>query len=267
MNERELHQALSDLPLGGIRYFDRISSTNDTALVWATEGAADLSLVIADEQTAGRGRLGRHWYTPPGTALAFSLILRPTPEEQRHPSLITGLGALSLVQVIQRSFGLIAQIKWPNDVLLQGRKVAGILVESVWLGEEIESITLGMGVNVHAAAVPPEEQLGFPATSLEEALGKPPDRLVLLHDILAALIEWRAHLGTGEFIQTWESSLAYRGEQVQVWIDKKTPVTGHLLGIEPDGSLRFRSPAGKPLTVRFGDVHLRPIGVEYPKGL
>src|SRR5215216_2280329 len=166
MNQNELKQALAKLPLGKVRYFDSIGSTNNEALAWATSGANDLSLVIADEQTAGRGRLDRKWFTPKGAALALSLILRPTAEEKPHLSRITGLAALALTDTL-RTYGLISQIKWPNDVLLNGRKVAGILVESVWSGETVDCLVIGVGVNVLQGAVPDPRLLRFPATSLE----------------------------------------------------------------------------------------------------
>src|SRR5512138_3442617 len=125
MNQNQLRKVLSKLPLGDVRYFDSIGSTNNEALAWATSGAKDLSLVIADEQTAGRGRLDRKWFTPKGTALAFSLILRPAAEDQPFLMRIVGLAALAVADAL-RTRGLAAQIKWPNDVLLEGRKVAGI---------------------------------------------------------------------------------------------------------------------------------------------
>src|SRR5512146_539455 len=131
MNPNELKKALSKLPVGDVRYFDTIGSTNNEALAWATSGAKDLSLVIADEQSAGRGRLDRKWYTPKGTALAFSLILRPTAQENPYLTRMVGLAALAITDALQTR-GLSAQIKWPNDVLLNGSKVAGILIESVW---------------------------------------------------------------------------------------------------------------------------------------
>src|SRR5215207_7881393 len=135
MNQTELRKALSKLSLGDVRYFDSIGSTNNEALAWATRGAKDLSLVIADEQTAGRGRLDRKWFTPKGTALAFSLFLRPTVDEKPHLTRIVGLAALAVAESL-RTRGLAAQIKWPNDILLMGHKVSGILVESVWSGED-----------------------------------------------------------------------------------------------------------------------------------
>ncbi|PIZ25632.1 MAG: biotin--[acetyl-CoA-carboxylase] ligase, partial [Chloroflexi bacterium CG_4_10_14_0_8_um_filter_57_5] len=140
MNERELRRTLSDLPLGGVRYYEQTGSTNDVALAWASAGAPDLALVIADEQTAGRGRLGRKWVTPPGAALAFSLVLRPRPVERDVIPLYSALGALAVVSALEEKYGLKPEIKWPNDVLVRGRKLCGILAEAVWLGSQAESV-------------------------------------------------------------------------------------------------------------------------------
>jgi len=257
MNQNELKKVLSRLPLGDVRYFDSIGSTNNEALAWATGGARDLSLVIADEQTSGRGRLDRKWFTPKGVALALSLILRPTAGEKPYLTRMVGLAALAVTDAL-RTRGLISQIKWPNDVLLNGRKVAGILVESVWSGEEVDALVIGIGVNVLREAVPSAELLQFPATSLEESLGPLVEREKLLHDILAGLIALRPHLGSDSFIASWERALAFRGEQVQAEERDGSLVTGKLLGLESGGSLRLLDEEGKSITVRFGDVRLRP---------
>ena len=132
MNESSLKKSLSKINIGGLRWFDSIGSTNDEALAWAAAGADDLSIVIADEQTQGRGRLNRRWFTPKGSALAFSLILRPA--ASAHLSRTVGLAALSIAESCL-NLGLAPRIKWPNDILLNGRKTAGILVESGWSGE------------------------------------------------------------------------------------------------------------------------------------
>jgi BirA family biotin operon repressor/biotin-[acetyl-CoA-carboxylase] ligase len=257
MNQNELKKVLSRLPLGDIRYFDSIGSTNNEALAWATGGAKDLSLVIADEQTAGRGRLDRKWFTPKGTALAFSLILRPTAAEKPHLTRIVGLAAIAIADSL-RTRELAAQIKWPNDVLLNGRKIAGILVESVWSGEEVDCVVIGIGMNVLKDAVPSADLLLFPATSLEESLGAAVEREKILHDILAGMIALRPHLGSDSFIASWEKALAFRGEQVQVEQGDGSVLVGKLLGLESDGSLKLSDETGKSITVRFGDVRLRP---------
>ena len=257
MNENDLRKALSKLPLGDVKYFDSIGSTNNEALAWATSGAKDLSLVIADEQTEGRGRLDRKWFTPKGTALAFSLILHPTADEKPYLTRMVGLAALAVVDSLQTR-GLVAQIKWPNDVLLNGRKVAGILVESVWSGEEVDCLVIGIGINILKAAIPSAELLQFPATSLEESLGPDVEREKVLQDILAGIIALRPHMGSDSFIASWAKALAFRGEQVQVEEGNGTLITGKVLGLESDGSLRLSDEQSNSITVRFGDVRLRP---------
>jgi BirA family biotin operon repressor/biotin-[acetyl-CoA-carboxylase] ligase len=256
MNQQELEAVLSTLNLREIRFFDSTGSTNNEALAWAKNGAGDLSLVVADEQTLGRGRLDRPWFTPPKTALAFSLILRPTHEEKPLLSRIVGLAALALSDVLL-TFDLEPQIKWPNDILLNGRKLAGILIEATWLEDEVNSLVIGMGINVANAAVPSTDILGFPATSLENMLGYVPDRKVLLHAILANIIALRPHLGTDSFISSWEKKLAYFGRQVRVEMGGEKSVSGKVVGLESDGSLRLQGDDGNSISVQFGDVRLR----------
>ena len=258
MNETQLGRQLSSIPLGALRYYDTTGSTNDEALAWASQGAPDFSLVIADEQTKGRGRMDRKWFTPPHSALAMSLILRPTNNERAHPARTTGLLALSLADSL-RKLGLVPQIKWPNDMLINESKVAGILVETTWMGEELDAMILGMGVNVLNASVPPADQVLFPATSIESELGHPVERIELLREILLSVLSWRPQLGEDAFITAWEASLAFRGQQVQVEAGSGKPVIGELLGLNPDGSLRLREERGKSVTVQFGEVHLRPV--------
>jgi BirA family transcriptional regulator, biotin operon repressor / biotin---[acetyl-CoA-carboxylase] ligase len=263
MNENSLKKTLSKINLSGLRYFDSIDSTNDEALAWAAEGARDLSLVIADEQTQGRGRLNRKWFTPKGSGLAFSLILRPSARAALRPYLsrTVGLAALSIAESCS-GLGLAPRIKWPNDILLNGKKTAGILIETVWSGDDVDSLVIGMGINVHKASVPPVELLQFPATSFEDALGKePPPRLAreeILFSVLNAFIQWRERMGTDELINAWEEILAFRGEQVQAYVGGEVPITGELLGLESDGSLRLRDIHDKSIIIRFGDVSLRP---------
>jgi len=266
MDEHTFRETLSDIPLGSLRYFEQTGSTNDIALDWAAEGAPDLALVYAEEQTAGRGRGNRRWFTPPGAALAFSLVFRPMPGEQQSVPLFSALGALAVCEALAGQ-GLHPEIKWPNDVLLNRRKTCGILAESVWTGENVDSIVLGIGVNIKVEAVPPAGQLNFPATSLEteaRAQGIQPtdqtlDRFGLLRQMLQALIYWRGLLATDIFYHAWESRLAFRGEQVEIWGEDRELMAGQVDGLERDGSLRLRSPDGKFITVQFGEVHLRPV--------
>jgi len=259
VSEQELRDLLRGLPLGGLRYFSQIGSTNDEALAWAAAGASDFSLVAADEQSAGRGRAKRKWFTPPGAALAFSLVLRPNASESEFIGRFSGLAALALVNALQK-YGVSAQIKWPNDVLIQRKKVAGILVESAWQGAKIESVIVGMGVNATPEAIPPASGLTFPATCLAAAGLNLPSRFDLLKNVLKELISLRAALASDAFLRQWQASLAFGGETVQLLSGDAPALTGQIEGLEPDGSLRMRLfPSGAVQTVHFGEIHLRPL--------
>lgn len=278
MDRDRLLQALADLPLGGIRYFDQVGSTNDEAAAWASQGAPDLALVIAEEQTSGRGRLGRRWITVPGASLAFSLVLYPTETSLYVLPRLTALGALAVKDTLQYSYGLPAQIKWPNDVLIRRRKVAGVLSEAQWNEDQLGTIILGIGINIAAlsvgSALRVESELQFPATYVEAELERPVDRMELLHHVLADLIRWRKKLSSPEFLKSWEASLAFRGEPVIVVSGQSTgkdglpsnlegqPLTvleGLIVGLAPDGSLKLRTPTGEIAMLRAGEVRLRPV--------
>jgi BirA family biotin operon repressor/biotin-[acetyl-CoA-carboxylase] ligase len=258
VNEHDIRKAIFNLPLGGLRLFEKTGSTNDVALVWAAEGAPDLALVCAEEQTSGRGRGDRRWFTLPGTALAFSLVLRPLEGEEQSVPLFSGLGAIAVCEALER-WGLQPEIKWPNDVLVNRRKVCGVLAEAVWMGDKVDSIVLGIGVNVKSGSVPPSGQLIFPATSIEAEMEKSVDRLGLLRDILKSLLNWRSLLTKDVFLMVWEKHLAFRAEQVEIRAEGVPVRTGKVEGLERDGSLRLRSQDGQVFTVQFGEVHLRPV--------
>jgi BirA family biotin operon repressor/biotin-[acetyl-CoA-carboxylase] ligase len=257
MNEETLRVRLADIPLGGLKFFEATGSTNDAAMTWAEQGAPDFSLVVADSQTAGRGRFQRRWVTNPGTALAFSLLLRPTPAEMGNMGMFSALGAMAVCDALER-LGLTGQIKWPNDVLLQERKVCGILSEAVWLGNQLQAVILGIGVNVAPGSVPPPEEVIFPAVCVEEVLGQAVERADLLREILQALTQRRKALVSPGFVKAWEARLAFRGKQVRLSKTGDDGLIGVVDGIEPDGSLRLLGHDGKINIVAVGEIHLRP---------
>jgi BirA family biotin operon repressor/biotin-[acetyl-CoA-carboxylase] ligase len=172
-----------------VRWYAQVPSTNDLASALADHGVPEGSIVIADAQTAGRGRQGRSWCSPAGAGLYVSVVLRPP---HHAVSLITIMGGVSLVEGIRAATGLTTALKWPNDVMvpaaLQGcaTKLAGILVEaSSSGGAAISNCVLGFGINVSPAAYPPG--VSARATSLESELGRAVDRGILLMECLAAL--------------------------------------------------------------------------------
>ncbi|MCB9136547.1 MAG: biotin--[acetyl-CoA-carboxylase] ligase [Anaerolineales bacterium] len=257
MDHQTLTDALAGLPLGEIRYFETTGSTNDEAMAWFTADPPNLSVIVADEQTAGRGRAGRRWVTPRGAALACSVLLHPDQVVPDALSLVNGLGALAVSEALQK-MGLASMIKWPNDVLLDGRKVAGILPEAQWMGEKLRGVVVGMGVNVAREAVPPAIGVNFPAGCVEDAWGQPVAREELLREVLTAFIFWLGALGTPRFIQTWETRLAFRDENVRILPPVGAPVLGQLLGLTKHGNLRLRV-EGREQMVMVGEIHLRPV--------
>lgn len=270
MDQKDLQKILDPLALGPVRYFARIGSTNAEALRWAEAGAPDLAVVAADEQTAGRGRQGRSWFTPPGAALAFSLVLRDPPDENPAASgqasgrlaRLTALGALAVSQALQQAYDLPAQIKWPNDVLVERRKVCGILAESQWLGNRLTATVLGIGLNISPASVPAEAELIYPASCVEAAAGRKVNRWQLLRQVLENLLAWRSRLETPEFLRAWEQRLAFKGEQVYIYqgtaAQGPPDQQGILIGLDAEGCLKIRGQTGEVHTLCSGELRLRP---------
>ena len=281
MDQAKLTHALAGLPLGLLQYHPQIGSTNDEAARLVQAGCPDLSVIVADEQTAGRGRMNRRWFTPPGAALAFSLVLQPQPDWLQAGARVnrtilprlTALGALAVCQVLQERFHVAAQIKWPNDVLVYRRKLAGVLVETSWEGDQFNAAILGIGLNIAPVAVPPVSEQVFPATSLVDCLTDPQeevDRLSLLRDILEQILYWRKNISSVEFMQAWQSRLALRGEWV--WIVPAQTQAGlpqagastrgekyRILDLEMDGSLRVENESGVIRRFLSAEIHLRPL--------
>jgi BirA family biotin operon repressor/biotin-[acetyl-CoA-carboxylase] ligase len=259
VNIEGLRQTLAGLPLGKLIYFPVVGSTNSEAIRMLEEGLPHLCLLVADQQTAGRGRLDRTWYSPPGAGLYFSLVLHAAQIAASSSSRLTGLGALAVCDALQAGYGLSAQIKWPNDVLVEGSKLAGVLVEAQWHGDQIQSAVLGIGINVAQESVPSQGVLDFPATSVETAYGKAVNRWLLLEKVLEALMTRLPQLDQDELIQAWEANLVYRGDQVQIIQEGSEPITGRLLGLSRDGLLELELRHGENILIRSGDIKLREV--------
>jgi len=257
MDEKSLIAALPGV--SALRFYQKTGSTNDDALAWIAQGAPDFSIIVAEHQTAGRGRMQRRWITPSGAALAFSLILRPQPEETSRLSFFSALGAVALGDILSQDYGLESEIKWPNDLLLARRKTAGILAEAAWQGRKPFAVVIGIGVNVAPESVPGEETLSFPATCIEQHVGSKIDRLELLARLVDRMRLLRPSTGSPAFIQTWRERLAFQGQAVSVEQAGETPIRGTMDGLDEDGSLLVRTETGTIYRIQAGDVRLRPI--------
>jgi BirA family transcriptional regulator, biotin operon repressor / biotin---[acetyl-CoA-carboxylase] ligase len=278
MDLDQVKAALAGLPLGGIRYFDCVGSTNDEARQWAAEGAADFSLALSNTQSAGRGRSGRTWYSPAGSSLAFSLVVHPQETNAYIIPRLTALGALAGKAALVQLYNLPAQIKWPNDILVHRQKLGGVLAEAIWDGDCLQALVLGIGINVACESGRLANQRAEPhalaATSIEAVLGEPADRLVLLKAILEEILYWRPRLSSQAFLAAWEASLAFRGEWVQIIVgdssgknglpralEVPSPIQeeGLIIGLAQDGSLLLRTSGGATVKISAGEIHLRPV--------
>jgi BirA family biotin operon repressor/biotin-[acetyl-CoA-carboxylase] ligase len=228
------------------QYHERITSTQDIALKWLEQGAPQGAVVIADEQLSGRGRQGRTWYTPPHTALALSLILKPTIESVHQ---VTMLGALAIYDTITPLTPKqdAITIKWANDVKLQGGKISGILPESAWHGDKLQGVVLGMGLNIRVDFS--RTDINQPVANLEQALGHPVNRVDILVKLLENLDHWTSLLGTKTLFETWAKRLETIGQNVKIG-----DIEGVAESVNPDGSLFVRDRDGIVHQVIAGDV-------------
>jgi len=226
-----------------VRYLPSTTSTMDVASKLAHEGAPHGVVIAAEEQTAGRGRRGTTWVSPPGAGLYFSFIARPgSPKEGAAStlSLLTLAAGVAVRDGIKTATGLAADLKWPNDVIVDRRKLAGILAEGVAIGSPDQAVVIGVGVNVQPAAYPPE--IAARATSLEGELGKTVDREMVLTEMLVALEDRLATLERrpGDILQAWRAaSPNATGTRVE-WDGKH----GTTAGIDDSGALLVKTSAG-----------------------
>lgn len=237
-------------------YLLETGSTNDEARRLAEAGAPDGTLVIADYQTAGRGRLNRRWEAPPGCCLLLSLIFRPNLAQQQAQRL-TMICGLAVVEAIESETGLQAGLKWPNDVVLNGAKVAGILTEVGLSGERLVQAVVGIGLNVNLDPAQLPGDLLTPVGSLSQALGRPVDRLSLLWALLSAVERrYLALQAGGSPHLEWLSRLTMLGKPVTV-SGAGTSRYGVAEGVNADGGLLLRLADDSLETVWAGDVTLR----------
>ena len=253
----------SMLPVQGLgqphHFFETIGSTNDFAKELAMGDAPHGTLVVADEQTAGRGRGDRRWQTPKGSGLALSLILRPERSMQQHIGIVGCMAALAVLEGMQQE-GIKAEIKWPNDVLIEGHKAAGVLVEAAWQGADLTSVVVGVGVNVGFASVPPEDQLDYAAICMETVLGKDVDRMALLLGVLESIARWWPRLGSQELVEGINTRLAFRGHEVEL-VGGEDTLRGILKRVKPDGRLRLITESGE-MNVGAGGLRLHPLDLK-----
>jgi BirA family biotin operon repressor/biotin-[acetyl-CoA-carboxylase] ligase len=247
-----------------IHYYEELGSTNDVALELAANGAPEGTIVVAENQTKGRGRFGRTWFSPPGKSLILSLVLRPS----FAPGRVSQLGiatAVSAAVCLRDLFDLPALIKWPNDIYVREKKAGGILTE---LGAELDLIhhaVVGIGINLNVERHEIPSRLRHNCTSVRIETGKKCDRIEVLVRLLRELEKRYRRLireGFSPIVEEWVELSLTLGRQVEATSEGRRLI-GYPTGLDEDGSLLLRLDSGITRRISSGDIRILP-GTESP---
>ncbi|MCA0985754.1 biotin--[acetyl-CoA-carboxylase] ligase [Guptibacillus algicola] len=257
LSKEEISLKLDTTFIGSeIHAYPSVETTQFIAHNLAHEGIQDGAIVVADEQTAGKGRLGRSWHSPKGSGIWTSIILRPKLPPQRAPQ-FTLIAAVSVVQAIRKQTGLEAEIKWPNDILINGKKIVGILTELQAEADQIKSVIIGMGINVNAAKEDFPSDLTT-ATSLKIESGEDVNRAALLASILNELeVLYTEYMENGfRMIKLlWESYAISLGRKIKARTLNGV-IEGLAKGITEEGVLLLESDDGEVHHIYSADIEI-----------
>jgi BirA family transcriptional regulator, biotin operon repressor / biotin---[acetyl-CoA-carboxylase] ligase len=245
---------------GPVYHYGTTDSTNDIAKVLGAQGCDEGTMVVAEAQTAGRGRLGRSWVSPPGQGIYVSLVLRPPLPPHELPQ-ITLSTAVSVVRALTRAVDVTPGIKWPNDLILKGKKLGGILTEMETESDQIRYLVVGMGLNVNNTDFPSE--LAPRATSLRLEKGRSFSRLAILKTWLEefeALYERFLSRGFPEILEEWKEHSVTLGKYVAVRQGARQ-VEGLAMEVTLDGALLLETARGEEVRVTSGEITLESSGV------
>lgn len=250
-------RALGATRFAALRWVETIESTNAALLADARAGAPEGAVLVADHQSAGRGRLGRRWEAPPGSSLLVSVLLRP-PLGVEHAHLTTVATALAASDAVDELVGFRPRLKWPNDLVVDDRKLAGILAEAVVTGPRLDAVVVGMGLNVNWPEPFSEE-----ATACNLVAGHDVDRAALLVRFLERLDEHYGALreagGRQLVVAAARRLSATLGRRVRVELPAGEVIEGRAVDITADGNLLVEATPGRLRRIAVGDVvHLRP---------
>lgn len=243
--------------IAGVHYFDTVGSTNTIACRLAIDGAGEGDVVIADAQTQGRGRLERRWQSPAGRNIYMSLILRPAIEPAAAPQL-TLMAGLAVAELFSEHCAGMVSIKWPNDILICGKKTCGILTEMKAAAGGVDFVILGMGLNINMQPDEFDPDLRGAATSLAIETAKHHDRIEIIFGLFCLIEKWyKVFLAQG-FPGLREYWLAYAdllGRRIKV-VFKDQEQTGFVADIDTDGTIIMRDEKGAVSRVIAGDIHI-----------
>jgi BirA family biotin operon repressor/biotin-[acetyl-CoA-carboxylase] ligase len=257
---RKLNGLLKTETIGKvIHYFDETGSTNTVLSRLAENGASEGTAVIADKQTSGKGRLGRKWFSPPGMNLYISVLFRPSIPAWESP-LLTFLASVALVETIKKAGVKNTSIQWPNDVLIDGKKAAGVLTEMEPRGDRVDYVVVGIGVNINMTRAEIKREMGETArfaTSLKESLDEDVDRAKFTADFLLELESWYQTFnrrGKTFIIREWTARWGGYNKRVKVSTEDGKLIEGTATGINGEGHLLLKKDDGSVVNIITGDV-------------
>ncbi len=237
-----------------LHYLVQTTSTMDEARRLAEEGAPHGTVVVADEQTAGRGTKGRIWVSPPGQSIHTTLIVRPDIEQLKRLSIISAVAA---TDAVREATPLQPTIKWPNDLQMEHRKMGGILIEADWTEGQPHYALVGIGINVNFDPAPWATQIDRPATSLMIELGARQAREPVFAALLNAFERRYQQAGATELHETWISRLNTLNRNVTVTLTNGEAINGRAMGVDQAGALIVQTDDGAERTFIAGEVTLR----------
>ncbi len=238
-------------------YYEETGSTNDDAFRLGVNGAQEGTVIIAESQNAGKGRMQRVWHSPPGTNIYTSVILRPSFEPARAPQLSIAAG-VAVAETLDPYCRGQACLKWPNDVLIGGKKVCGILAQMKTTERKIDFVVLGIGINVNLRLEQFPSDIRQIATSLAIEAGHELSRLELINRLYENLTKWYKSLlncGFEPVRDAWLSRSPMIGKRVQVMFHEEA-ISGTAMGLSEDGSLMLQTDSNKTLRVSAGDASI-----------
>jgi BirA family transcriptional regulator, biotin operon repressor / biotin---[acetyl-CoA-carboxylase] ligase len=242
-----------------IHYYDETGSTNSVLSRLAENGASEGTTVIADKQTSGRGRLGRKWISPPGMNLYMSILFRPSIASWESP-LLTFIASIALAETIKKTGIPKTEIKWPNDVQINGRKVAGVLTELSVKWDRVGFVVVGIGVNINMSREQMKREMGETAksaTSIKENSGEDVDRAKFTVDLLLEIESWYESFkrrGKPHIIREWMERWGGRNRRVRVATEKGEVTEGIATGIDGEGHLLVKKDDESTVEIVTGDV-------------
>lgn len=256
LNQEKLKRSLAGKFIGDqLYYYEEIGSTNDEAFRLGLAGAPEGTALIANSQSAGKGRMQRVWHSPAGSNIYTSIILRPKITPARAPQ-ISILAGVAVAEVLESYCPDRIELKWPNDILIDGKKVCGILCQIQTNASEVDFIVLGMGINVNISYVQFPKEICNLATSLGIETGGEISRQELIISLYENLAKWYKQLlqdGFGLIKEKWLSMSPMIGQTVQVMFQKEA-VSGKAIDLDEDGSLILLAAGNKELKVSAGDA-------------